>query len=323
MKKKVAFFNNDAKINLPKVFGDKGVAKIHELCDVYDEVVSNDNFAEHIDKIQDVEVIFSTWGMPVFAQEEADRLPNLKLILYAAGATRDFRFPFVNNGVTVCSATAANAIPVAEYCVSQIVLAATGFFKNIIDCRDSRKMHSHTAHIGRGCYGARVALLGNGTISQLVHGMLEKDYCLDVVVIPSRPEQRTMSLEEAFATSYVVSNHFPDRDDNVHVFNKELFESIPENGTFINTGRGRQVNEDDLIEVCKKRQDLIALLDVQHPEPPVEGSELYSLDNIYLTSHIAGSKNDETCRMADYMIEEFIRWENGEELKYVVAPDQL
>ena len=322
MKTKAAIFNNNGDVNIPKVFGEKGIARIHELCDVYGEVITNDNFAAHVDNLQDVEVIFSTWGMPVLTQEEVNKLANLKLVLYAAGATRDFRFPFVNNGVTVCSATAANAIPVAEFCVSQIVLAATGFFKNIIDCRDAKKMHNATAHIGRGCYGARVALLGNGTISHLVHKMLES-YHFDVVVIPSRPEQRTMSLEEAFSTSYVVSNHFPDRDDNVHVFNKELFEMIPENGTFINTGRGRQVDEDALIEVCKKRQDLMALLDVQHPEPPVEGSELYSLDNIYLTSHIAGSKNEETWRMADYMIDELIRWQNGEELKYVVAHDQL
>ncbi len=322
MKKRAAIFNNNADINIPKVFGEAGIAKLHEMCDVYDEVITNENFAKHAEKLQDIEVIFTTWGMPVLTKEEVEKLTNLKLVLYAAGATRDFRFPFVDNGVTVCSATAANAIPVAEYCVGQIVLAATGFFKNIVDCRDAKKMHSATAHIGRGCYGARVALLGNGTISQLVQEML-KSYKFEVVVIPSRPEQRTMSLEEAFATSYVVSNHFPDRDDNVDVFNKKLFELIPKGGTFINTGRGRQVEENDLIEICKKREDLVALLDVQHPEPPVEGSELYSLDNIYLTSHIAGSKNEETWRMADYMIDEFIRWENGEELQYVVATDQL
>lgn len=63
--------------------------------------------------------------------------------------------------------------------------------------------------------------------------------------------------------------------------------------TFINTGRGAQVDEAGLIEVFKRRPDLTALLDITCPEPPEDGSELYTLPNIHLSSHIAGSKNDE------------------------------
>ena len=93
--------------------------------------------------------------------------------------------------------------------------------------------------------------------------------------------------------------------------------------TFINTGRGAQVDEVGMIEVLKTRTDLTALLDVQHPEPPLSGSELYTLPNVHLTSHIAGSTNDEVHRMVDFMIEDFLRWQNGEELKYAVNPDEL
>lgn len=82
--------------------------------------------------------------------------------------------------------------------------------------------------------------------------------------------------------------------------------------------RGAQVDEAGLIDVLKKRPDLTALLDVQHPEPPAADSELYSLPNVEMTSHIAGSANDEARRMDDFQ-----RWLKDELLKHVVDGDLL
>ena len=93
--------------------------------------------------------------------------------------------------------------------------------------------------------------------------------------------------------------------------------------TFINTGRGAQVVEDDLIAALQRRLDLTALLDVTFPEPPDPDSACYSLPNVQLSSHIAGSQNNEVVRMADYMIEEFTRWERDEALRWQVTESML
>jgi phosphoglycerate dehydrogenase-like enzyme len=121
----------------------------------------------------------------------------------------------------------------------------------------------------------------------------------------------------------VVLNLFPDREDNIGVLNASLFELMPPNAVFMNMGRGRQVEEAGLIRVMKTRPDVTALLDVQCEEPPPDDSELYTLPNIRLSAHIAGSKGRELARMADYMIEEFLRFEQGEPLRYQVEADQL
>ena len=68
---------------------------------------------------------------------------------------------------------------------------------------------------------------------------------------------------------------------------------------------------------------MTALLDVTSPEPPVPDSAFYTLPNVQLSSHIAGSINDEVVRMADYMIEEFGRWERGEALCYQITEAML
>ena len=208
----------------------------------------------------------------------------------------------------------------AEFCVGQILLSLKGFFRNT---REFNKPEAYKkAYKGNGIFEETVALIGAGAIAQKTKELLEP-YNINVIIIPSREENREISLEEAFSKSYVVSNHLPNRSDNIGVLNADLFRSMPLGGTFINTGRGAQVNEDDLIAVLCERPDLTVLLDVTHPEPPLADSELYNMPNVQLSSHIAGSMNNEVHRMADYMIEEFQRWSKGEALKYQVFEDML
>ena len=65
------------------------------------------------------------------------------------------------------------------------------------------------------------------------------------------------------------------------------------------------------------------MLDVTFPEPPEEDSELYTLPNVFLSPHIAGSINDEVHRMADFMIAEYKRFAAGETLLYEVKEEML
>ena len=81
--------------------------------------------------------------------------------------------------------------------------------------------------------------------------------------------------------------------------------------------------EEDLIGVLRERPDLTALLDVTDPEPPLEGSEFYTLPNVHLSSHIAGSQGDEILRQADYAIAEFENWAAGRPLRYRVTLEML
>ena len=67
----------------------------------------------------DTEFIFSTWGMPKFTEDEIKKyLPSLRAVFYGAGSVQSFARPFLNCGVKVFSAWAANAVPVAEYTVA-------------------------------------------------------------------------------------------------------------------------------------------------------------------------------------------------------------
>lgn len=310
MKKLKAVFVCAKKETVDYVYSEAQRKQIAEVTDLMPEIVNAGNF-DSVD-LKDVEVIFSTWGMMNFTDEQLDRMPNLKAVFYGAGATDYFARPLLARGIKVISAWKANAIPVAEFVLAQIILSMKNYFSN----------NWNNKFAGPGCYGETVALIGAGAISSKLQEML-KVLNLNVLVIPSRPERRTVSLEEAFRTAYVVSNHLPNREDNQKVLTKELFASMRQGATFINTGRGAQVDEAGLIEVLKARPDLTALLDVTFPEPPEAGSELYTLPNVRLTTHIAGSLNDEVHRMADYVIGDYLHFAAGEPLEHEVTEEML
>lgn len=310
MKKMKAVFVCAKKETVDYVYSEAQRKQIAEVTDLMPEIVNAGNF-DSVD-LKDVEVIFSTWGMMCFTGEQLDRMPNLKAVFYGAGATDYFARPLLARGIKVISAWKANAIPVAEFVLAQIILSMKNYFSN----------NWNNKFAGPGCYGETVALIGAGAISSKLQEML-KVLNLNVLVIPSRPERRTISLEEAFRTAYVVSNHLPNREDNQKVLTREMFASMRQGATFINTGRGAQVDEAGLIEVLKARPDLTALLDVTFPEPPEAGSELYTLPNVRLTTHIAGSLNDEVHRMADYVIGDYLHFAAGEPLEHEVTEEML
>ncbi|MBR2181138.1 MAG: D-2-hydroxyacid dehydrogenase, partial [Oscillospiraceae bacterium] len=65
-----------------------------------------------------------------------------------------------------------------------------------------------------------------------------------------------------------------------NLLNGNLFKLMKKNATFINTGRGAQVVEADLIEALKTEPNRTAVLDVTMPEPPEENHPFYSMENV-------------------------------------------
>jgi phosphoglycerate dehydrogenase-like enzyme len=94
---------------------------------------------------------------------------------------------------------------------------------------------------------------------------------------------------------------------------------MKQGATFINTARGELIREKEMLEVLSRRPDLQAVLDVTIKEPPEEESLFYSLENIVLTPHIAGSAGHECQRMGRYMVDELQRYLAGDALKYALT----
>lgn len=286
----------------------------------YLPVVSKDKMVP----VEDCAFIFSTWGMPRFSEKEIrQRFPNLKAVFYAAGTVKDFAGPFLDAGVRVFSAAAANGVAVAEFAAAQIILANKGYFQATrafrwpIWRRGFRKLHAMAeAHAGN--MGATVGILGCGAIGSRVVELL-RGYDLTVKVYdPYLSEERVQQLgvqsvgmDEIFSSCDVISNHLPNIPDTQKIINERLLTMMKPYATLVNTGRGAQIDESALARVMRKRRDLTALLDVTTHEPPFPWSGLFRRRNIFLSPHIAGSLNHEVDRMADFAASQYADYMAG------------
>lgn len=296
-------------------------------------VYTKNDVLESPKKFKDTEFIFTTWGMPVFTSDEIkEYLPSLKCVFYGAGSVQFFARPFLENNIKVFSAWGANAVPVAEYTVAQILLASKGYFlsSKMIKSPATRAKATEYAFKMPGNYNTKVGIIGAGMIGKMVIDML-KAYKLDVLVFdPFLPEEKAnmlgakkVFLEEIFSECQVISNHVANLPETAGMFNYDLFKLMKDDAVFINTGRGAQVIEDDLIRILTEKPFITAVLDVTFPEPPIEDSKFYTLENVILTPHIAGSLGNEVKRMGEYMCDQFIKFKNNQPYEYEVTLKML
>lgn len=327
-----SIFVCNAASNMEKVYSRDTLALLEKEAGLELKCWSGEEIRANGDAFRDVDFIFSTWGMAAFTEEEIRSIfPKLQCVFYGAGTVQAFARPFLNCGVKVFSAWAANAVPVAEYTVAQILLANKGYYAT------SRLQSSGDVAGGRaikgkypGNYEVTVGLIGVGQISRLVIKLLKSfdmkvKVCSRSLTAEGAAELgvENCSLEEIFSTCQVVSNHLANNASTVGRLKGEHFASMLPYATFLNTGRGAQVVEAELARVLAERPDLTAVLDVTYPEPPLEGHPFYELPNCVLTPHIAGSSGNEVHRMAEYMAKEFQSYVSGQPTKYEVSMKML
>lgn len=323
MKKRAAFFLG--KTFFEKLYCEEDRRKFSTIFDVFPVVLTPENWREHADKAADVQVFLSGWGMAHLDEELLRHFPELEAVFYAGGSLKGLvGDPFWDSGVVISSAVAANAVPVAEFTVAQIVLAAKHTWKMAADVN---RLRSHALrHEPPGMFGITVGLISLGAIGKMV---AEKLRAFDVSIIACDPtvssavaedlNVKLVGLEEVFSRAEIVSCHAPLLDSTRGMLKRHHFEQMKPGATFINTARGGLVRNEDLVAVFGRRPDLTAILDVTDPEPPELDSPLYDMPNIILTPHIAGSMGHECFRMGHYMLEEARRFLAGIPLRCQVT----
>jgi phosphoglycerate dehydrogenase-like enzyme len=277
--------------------------------------------------LRDVEVLFSGWGAPVVDSAFLDHAPKLEAVFYAAGAVGCWMTEAVwHRGVTVSSAYAANAIPVAEYTLSTILFSLKHGWQ-LARATQARRTFPRRDD-APGCYGSTVGLISLGAIGRTVLRLLRpfelNVLAFDPFISDAEAEGlgvRLVALDVLFRESDVVSVHAPELPETEGMVTGSLLSSMRTGATFINTARGQVVREPEMIEVLTRRPDLQAVLDVTWPEPPRPDSPLYSLPNVVLTPHIAGSVGRECRRMGRYMVDELQRYVAGEPLRWTITPE--
>ena len=277
-----------------------------------------------------VEVIFSGWGAPKLDEHTLALMPNLRAVFHAAGSVKFMTSDaFWARDIRISSAVQKNAIPVAEFTLSQIIFCLKHGWQRVAQYRVKKTYERNLPHMP-GAYHSTVGLLSLGHTGRLV---AERLRMLEVNIIaydPFTPPSdaaalgvELVSLEKVFASADVVSCHTPLLPNTTRMLRRHHFAAMKPGATFINTARGAVVHEPELISVLKERPDLFAVLDVTDPEPAAADSPLFTMPNVVVTPHIAGSLGHECRRLGRMMIEEFQRYRRGEPLLGEVTAHEL
>lgn len=140
--------------------------------------------------------------------------------------------------------------------------------------------------------GQKLGLLGFGRIPQMVSERA-KGFGIEVKAYdPYLPPEvaagfgvELVSMDEILEDSDIISCHLPLMPQTAGMINKDVFDKMRKKPLFINTSRGRVINEGDMIEALKSGRIKAAALDVLESEPADFSSDIFKLDNVIITPH--------------------------------------
>lgn len=311
------------------IYGLEERAVINELIDIVAPPQTSEEVLAHPELLRDVEIILSGWGAPLMDERFLDLVPNLRAVFYGAGSIRGFATDALwERGILITSAQKANAISTADYTLAVILFSLKHGWMLAAQTRREQRFVGHEQV--PGIYGATVGIIALGMVGRRVRELLRP---FDVRVIAYDPyvspveaaalDVSLFSLETLFREAQVVTLHAPLLPETVGLVRGAHLTSMISGSTFINTSRGGVVHQEELIQVLEQRSDLYAVLDVTDPEPPEHGSPLYTLPNVTLTPHVAGSLGSERRRLGQVVVAELQRYLAGEPLRYAITHEQI
>ena len=149
--------------------------------------------------------------------------------------------------------------------------------------------------------GKTIGLVGYGRIARRLAELLYPFNMKAIVYHPSwrdDPEldhvSKVQHVDELFPLADIISLHCPLTDATRGLINRETIAKMKTSAMIINTARGPVVNENDLYNALKERRIAGAALDCFETEPPAADNPLFELDNVIMTTHIAGMSDYST-----------------------------
>jgi phosphoglycerate dehydrogenase-like enzyme len=308
------------------------VVRLRRSCEVPDaEPLARFDEARAGALLARAEILLTGWGCPPVDAALLGRTPRLRAVVHAAGTVKQHVGEACwERGITVVSAAAANALPVAEYTLAAILFANKRVFQLQRRYQELRQFRLWPQEApGLGNYGKRVGIVGASRIGRRVIELLAP-FDLEVQVHdPYLPEAEAaalgatlVELDALLAACDVVSLHAPVLPETRHLLDRRRLALLRDGATLVNTARGELVDGAALeAELVSGR--IAAVIDTTEPEVLPADSPLYTLPNVFLTPHVAGALGTEARRLLDLALDEIERFVHGLPLRHAVQREEL
>ena len=252
-----------------------------------------------------------------WSRDNLEQLTAPKLIVrYGAGTDTIDLSAATELGIPVANCPGVNAPSVAELALAHILNCLRAFSYSVSGPKEGVWPRYV---VGNELDGKTVGLLGFGNIAKQLRRMLTgfrvRVLAYDSMVRPDEQKYNVVAVgnaEQLFRESDIISLHIPLNEETKQSINRKFFELMKPGAFLINTSRGALINESDLIEALQKGQLRGVGLDVTATEPPHMDSPLFTMDNVYVTTHMAAYTEEAELRMQNLVFDTIVSFFRGE-----------
>jgi len=243
----------------------------------------------------DADIVWSCGGCDLLKGDNLKVLEKCGAVLRSGAGTDEVDVQRLTElGIILANTPHAVVDPVADHTISLLFSLVRQVTRHDRLVRGGR-WQSTLAPPNRQFQRATMGFVGFGRIPRLIVQKLigfRMDFiAYDPFVSAGEMDAlsvKCVTLEEVFRTADYVSAHCPLVESTHHLIGEAQFQLMQPHSMFINTSRGKVVDEPALVKALEEGRIAGAALDVLEQEPPDPGNPLLAMDNVIITPHSAG-----------------------------------
>lgn len=271
--------------------------------DLPDRISRFGEVTEDQGRVADAEVVLIR-SKTKCTKEWIDQAKSCKLIIRGGvGLDNVDREYAKEKGINVYNTADASSIAVAELAFALMVALPNHIVKghNSMEKGEWIKKDLKRTEL----YGKTLGLLGCGRIGTEV---AKRAAAFGMTVLAYDPYLKSIEhgklvdMDTLLAKSDYISLHMPLTDETKGMVNKGLVAKMKDGVRIINTGRGKCIIEEDLVDALKSGKVAGFGTDVWYSDPP-EKNNFTGMDNVVMLPHIGASTKENMDRIGDIIVE--------------------
>ncbi len=235
-------------------------------------------------------------------------------------------------GIRVVRVPAYSPHAVAEYAVTLMLTLNRKVYRSVYRTREGN--FKLNGLLGFDMYGKTAGLIGMGRIAKELIKIL-RGFGMNVLAYDLYPDEqfakeyqvKIVTLDELYEQSDIISLHCPLTDETKFIINSDSITKMKFGVMIINTGRGKLIKTEDLLDGLRSHQVGSAALDVYEEEANYFYEDrsdkmidddklalLLMMPNVVVTSHQAFFTREATQNIAITTLQNILDFNDGKEL---------
>lgn len=233
--------------------------------------------------------ILITYGSGL-TDELIERAERLKWIMVISAGIDGLPLQAIKErNILVTNVTGIHKIPMAEYTIAMMIEAV----KHIKRWHENERKHVWKQFSDMNeISGKTLAVLGTGAIGSEIARLAQAFHMKTLGL--NRSGRSVEYFDEIYTNDQVngcvgqadfVVAVLPYTKETEHFIGREQFKAMKDEAIFINIGRGKTVNEADLLKALREGEIAHAVLDVFEEEPLPEDHPFWEMEQVTVTPH--------------------------------------